>query len=185
MDTMKIAPGIYQYTAIDDCSRYKVIGIYPRRSATFTLAFLDDLMYEMPFPIQRIQTDRGREFFATSVQERLMEYGIKFRPIKPRSPYLNGKVERTQKTDLQEFYSNVDIHYPMPFDLAKEWQHQYNWFRGHGGLNGLTPEERLLQLSTVTPIHEEVEPFYNPAKEHIQLQNYADEMKLRNMKGCL
>ena len=30
MDTCKIAPGIYQYTAIDDCSRYKVLGVYSR-----------------------------------------------------------------------------------------------------------------------------------------------------------
>ena len=48
----------------------------------------------MPFPIQRFQTDRGREFFAVKVQERLKEYGIKFRPNKPASPHLNGKVER-------------------------------------------------------------------------------------------
>ncbi|EKI30016.1 integrase core domain protein, partial [Escherichia coli ARS4.2123] len=51
----------------------------------------------MPFPIQRSQTDRGREFFAVKVQERLKEYGIKFRPNKPASPHLNGKVERSQK----------------------------------------------------------------------------------------
>lgn len=58
---------------------------------------------EMPFPIQRIQTDRGNEFFAYKVQELLMEWGIKFRPNKPASPHLNGKVERSQKTDLAEF----------------------------------------------------------------------------------
>ncbi len=57
----------------------------------------------MPFAIQRIQTDRGKEFFAYSVQDRLMEWGIKFRPIKPGSSHLNGKVERTQRTDLDEF----------------------------------------------------------------------------------
>jgi len=66
----------------------------------------------MPFAIQRIQTDRGKEFFAYCFQERLMEYGIKFRPIKPRLPHLNGKVERTQRTDLDEFYSTVDINDP-------------------------------------------------------------------------
>jgi len=37
-------------------------------------------MDEMPFPMQRIQTDRGREFIAVKDQENLMEFGIKFRP---------------------------------------------------------------------------------------------------------
>lgn len=41
MDVCKIAPGIYQYTAIDDCSRYKVLGVYPRRNAKSTLSFLE------------------------------------------------------------------------------------------------------------------------------------------------
>ena len=68
MDVCKIAPALYQYTAIDDCSRWKVMGLYPRRSATSTLSFLDRLLEEMPFPIQRIQTDRGLEFFAEAVQ---------------------------------------------------------------------------------------------------------------------
>ena len=41
LDTMKIANGFYQYTAVDDCSRFRVLGLYPRRSAKYTLAFLD------------------------------------------------------------------------------------------------------------------------------------------------
>ena len=69
IDTCKIAPGIYQYTAIDDCSRFRVLEIYTRRTAANTLEFLDKMMEEFPFPIQRIQSDRGREFFAIAVQE--------------------------------------------------------------------------------------------------------------------
>jgi transposase InsO family protein len=58
--------------------------------------FLDKIVEEMPFAIQRIQTDRGREFFDAKVQRRLLDWAIKFRPTKPRSPQLNGKVERAQ-----------------------------------------------------------------------------------------
>ena len=72
MDTCKIAPGIYQYTAIDDCSRYRVLDVFNRRSAANTLIFIDKVIEEMPFPIQRIQTDRGTEFFAEKVQRKLM-----------------------------------------------------------------------------------------------------------------
>ncbi|MEN5379357.1 DDE-type integrase/transposase/recombinase [Sphingobacterium kitahiroshimense] len=86
IDVCKIAPGIYHYTAIDDCSRFKVLQLFPRRTATSTLKFLDTLLEQMPFAIQSIQTYRGKEFFAYSVQDRLMEWGIKFRPIKPGSP---------------------------------------------------------------------------------------------------
>lgn len=62
MDVCKIAPGLYHYVAVDDCTRYRVLGLFPRRGAAHTIAFLERVMEEMPFPIQRVQTDRGREF---------------------------------------------------------------------------------------------------------------------------
>lgn len=100
MDTCKVSPGLYQYTAVDDCTRYQAIRLYPSRTAVNTLLFLECVIDEMPFPVQRIQTDRGMEFTAYKVQDRLLELGIKFRPVRPASPHLNGKVERAQRTDL-------------------------------------------------------------------------------------
>lgn len=148
LDTCKIAPGIYQYTAVDDCTRFRVLEIYKRRTATNTLKFLDKIMEEFPFPIQRIQTDRGREFFAEKVQLKMMEFCIKFRPVKPASPHLNGKVERSQKTDLEEFYAITDM---SNFEKLKEelgyWQFFYNWQRPHSSLNGKTPSQVDSELS--------------------------------------
>ena len=72
--------------------------LYKRRTAENTLDFMIE---QFSFPIQRTQCDRRREFFAVKVQEKLMKYSIKFRPIKPRSPHLNGKVERSQQTDFR------------------------------------------------------------------------------------
>jgi transposase-like protein len=69
MDTMKVKLGIYQHTAVDDCSSFLVVGLYPRRTAANTLHFLEKVMDEMSFSVQRIKTDRGREFFAYKVQE--------------------------------------------------------------------------------------------------------------------
>lgn len=128
MGTCKIAPEIYQYTAVDDCTRYRVIRCYSRLTAANTLDFVDNVIDEMPFPNQRIQTDRGREFFAEKVQKMLMEYGIKFRPNKPASPHLNGKVERSQKTDKSEFYPTIDLGVGLGKldQLLAEWQHHYN-----------------------------------------------------------
>ena len=168
MDTMKIARGVYQYTAIDDCSRLRVLAVYPRRNACNALLFLHRVIEEMPLPIQRIQTDRGGEFFAESVQRRLMSECIKFRPIPPRSPHLNGKVERSQLTDLNEFWSH---HAPAEDEIDRhieEWQFDYNWRRPHGSLGGKTPVDRIAEVSGITPLAEQVESAYGKRKERIR-----------------
>lgn len=138
IDTCKIASGFYQYTAIDDCTRIRYLALFDRRTAANSLLFLEQIIEEMQFPIQRIQTDRGLEFFAYKFQERLKKYAIKFRPIKLRSPHLNGKVERSQRTDSEEFYPTADL---QDFELSqklRDWQDYYNEFRTHDSLNGKT-----------------------------------------------
>jgi transposase InsO family protein len=182
IDVCKIAPALYQYTAIDDCSRWKLLGLYPRRSATSTLGFLGRLLEEMPFPIQRLQTDRGLEFFAEAVQRRLIGWGIKFRPIKPRSPHLNGKVERTQRTDLEEFWATVDPKSPDLRQRLDEWQHFWNWHRPHTALGGRSPIDRVCELTAITPSAEAVDAAYDPAKERIRVANYATDTTLARVK---
>ena len=144
------------------------------------------MVEQFPFPIQRIQSDRGREFFAYKVQEKLMEYSIKFRPIKPASPHLNGKVERSQKTDLEEFYATADLtNFEALKEELKEWQFFYNWQRPHGSLSGKTPSQYSSELSNETPFWDEIIAAYDPKKEHIQEQNYYIEMAIRKLKPCL
>ncbi len=175
MDTCKIASGLYQYTAIDDCTRYQVLRLYSRRTAANTLLFLECVTEEMPFPIQRIQTDRGTEFTAYEVQDRLLEWGIKFRPVRPASPHLNGKVERVQSTDLVEFYSVIDMSNRTLEELdlpLAEWQHYYNWERIHGSI-GKTPVEKWLALMNATPLHEEVSAEFDPEKEAAPIRSYS------------
>ncbi len=183
MDTCKIGPSLYQYTSVDDCTRYRVLRLYSRRTAANTLDFIDYVIEEMPFPIQRFQTDRGREFFAVKVQEKLKEYGIKFCPNKPASPHLNGKVERSQKTDKAEFYATIDISTGGLKEQLAEWQHYYNWERLHSAHNGKTPMERYFELAEQTPYSDAVLANYQPNEEHIQEQNY--KLELRKLKRCL
>jgi len=168
MDTIKISPGLYQYTAIDDCTRYQVIALFSRRTAANTLKFLEQVIEEMPFPIQRIQTDRGREFTAYPVRDTLLAWGIKWRPNRPGAPHLNGKVERVQKTDLREFYAVTDLSRP---DLAEElacFQHYYNWDRIHGSL-GMAPMERYFQLSPKVPYSDEIAGWFDETSERERL----------------
>ncbi|WP_128548876.1 IS481 family transposase [Larkinella soli] len=172
MDVCKIMNGMYQYTAIDDCSRYKVVKLYSRRTAANSVDFLKYAISKMPFPFQRIQTDRGQEFFAYLFQDWLHDHHIKFRPIKPRSPHLNGKVERTQQTDLQEFYALQNLKDPSLSQLLAEWQTFYNFQRPHSSLKGKTPADIVYELLPLTPTWEEVFLRFDPAKEHIRDQSY-------------
>lgn len=185
MDTCQIAPGLYQYTALDDCTRVRVLALYPRRSAANSWLLLEKVLEEMQFPVQRLQTDRGKEFFADKFQEKLKEYGIKFRPIKPRSPHLNGKVERSQRTALAEFYATADVQDPHLSEKLAEWQDYYNEFRPHGSLGGKTPWERGWELAGQRPLTDEVEARYDATREHLRLQNYREDLSWQKLKRAL
>ena len=115
----------------------------------------------------------------------MMEYGIKFRPNKPGSPHLNGKVERSQKTDKTEFYATVDITSENLQDQLAEWQHYYNWLRPHSALKGKTPMERYFELSEETPFSDEVQNQYNPSDERIQNANYKGDLEIAKLKRSL
>lgn len=105
VDVTKTRQGCYQLSAVDDCARLKVLRIYESKTAKNSVLFLYEMIEGFGIPIQRIQTDWGSEFFNDRFQKELMEHFIKYRHIRPRSPHLNGKVERGQQTDKAEFYS--------------------------------------------------------------------------------
>jgi len=154
MDVTKLRPKAYQFTAIDDCTKLKVIRVYPNKKAESAIHFLGEVLSSFYFPVQRIQTDWGTEFFNYKFQEELHEHFIKFRPIKPRSPHLNGKVERTQQTDKSEFWRFIDVTDPSLDlnSLAKEWEKFYNHKRPHSSLDGKTPSQKLKEVEKYIPI---------------------------------
>ena len=114
-----------------------------------------------------------------------MDYCIKFRPIKPHSPHLNGKVERSQKTDMQEFYSTVSLDDLGLEGKLEQWQFHYNWHRPHDDLNGKAPINKCCELNSKTLIYENVEAQYYHSKERIQEPNYWLDLKLIKLKPCL
>lgn len=57
MDVTKIRPKCYQFTAVDDCTRLRVLRLYPAKTAANAVLFFNELLRTFPFPIQRIQTD--------------------------------------------------------------------------------------------------------------------------------
>jgi transposase InsO family protein len=143
----------YQYTAIDDCTRVRVLRIYPRNDQKTAIQFLDYVAEKLPFRIECIQTDNDAEFQGT-FHWHVLDRGIGHVYIRPATPRLNGKVERSHRIDAEEFYRMLDGVVIDDTDLFNdklaEWENFYNFERPHGGLNGQTPYERLLQ-KTKTP----------------------------------
>jgi transposase InsO family protein len=111
-----------------------------------------------------------------------MDEAIRFRPIPPRSPHLNGKVERVQRTTLEEFWPTVDPKARDTADRLAEWVHHYNWHRQHESLNGSTPIDRVCERASKTPLQSEVCDAYDPAKERLQVWHHAVELALRALK---
>ncbi|MEW2386620.1 IS481 family transposase [Micromonospora sp. NPDC047707] len=138
----------YQFTAIDDCTRLRVLRIYPRGDQKTAIEFLDYVLQRLPFRVEVIQTDNGAEF-QTSFHWHVLDKGIAHTYIKPASPHLNGKVERSHRIDAEEFYRMLDgvvIDDTGVFnDKLQEWEDYYNYHRPHGSLDGQTPYERLKQ----------------------------------------
>ena len=58
---------------------------------------------------------------------------------KPAAPHLNGKVERSQRTDLEEFWATADLSSPNLEKQLDNWQVYYDEFRPHGSLREQTP----------------------------------------------
>jgi transposase InsO family protein len=173
IDVTKVAPGKYQFTAIDDCTRLRVLRIYPRKTAQCAIHFLGEMLEDFGFPIRVIQTDWGAEFFNDAFQEELMEHYIKFRPIKPRSQHLNGKVERSHQSDKAEFYVSMDKNDPRFSEKVIEWQRFYNTKQPHSALGGKTPSERFLELEKKIPIQPEVTREYWAHYEEVLPRNTA------------
>ena len=107
----------YQYTAVDECSRWTYRYMYDELSTYSSVQFLHRLVKECPFQIKRIQTDNGIEFTKqlktndpknlTSFELGLKAYGIEYQRIRIATPRHNGKVERQQRIDQARFYNSL------------------------------------------------------------------------------
>ncbi len=148
VDTLDVRPlpgvDFKHFTAHDVISRWNVLGIYNRATATNATRFLDELQTRMPFPVRAIQVDGGSEFEAIFEAE-CQKRGIKLFVLPPRSPKLNGGVERAHRTHTEEFYEITDNSFEfaeISEDLLK-WEHTYNTIRPHQALGYLTPAKFL------------------------------------------
>jgi len=151
VDTLDLRPlpGVVlkQFTARDVVSRWDVLMAASQASAHSASRFLDVFQERMPFPIRAIQVDGGSEFQAV-FEEACQRRGIRLFVLPPRSPKLNGHVERANRTHTEEFYEVADL----PWSVAElnqhalAWERVYNTVRPHQALGYKTPKQFLEEL---------------------------------------
>lgn len=120
--TMCVANGqkYYQYTAVDECSRWTYREMYDEHSTFSSVQFLVNLVKKSPFLIREIQTDNGAEFTNALLvkkcqtkslfEELLDKFGIIYHRIRVATPRHNGKVERQHRIDQARFYNKMRMY---------------------------------------------------------------------------
>ena len=111
-DLVKYGKRLYQWTAIDECTRMRFVYGFEEHSQENSVKFLQMLIKAFPFKIQTVQTDNGTEFTYKYICEgvespfdiELRKLGIAHKLIPPRTPWHNGKVERSHRNDQRYFY---------------------------------------------------------------------------------
>lgn len=151
LDTLHIAPlpgeRRWQFTARDVVSRWDVVEAHRRATSQAAEMFLATMQARFPFRVRALQIDGGSEFKAF-FEKACQRLRISLYLLPPRSPKLNGYVERANGTHRQEFYECVA---DCPWEVTelnrrlREWEYVYNHVRPHQALNYLTPAEYLTQ----------------------------------------
>lgn len=109
-----IGKKFYQYTAIDEYSRFRYLEAFEEYSSYSSAIFLEHLLKAFKFPIHCVQTDNGMEFTKrlcvgrqtpTMFEKALQKHGIEHKLIRPYTPRHNGKVERSHRKDNEYFYA--------------------------------------------------------------------------------
>lgn len=105
----------YQYTAIDEYSRFRYLEAFEEHSSYTSAVFLEHMLKVFKFPVECVQTDNGMEFTKrlgssenptpTLFEASLKQRGIRHKLIKPYTPRHNGKVERSHRKDNEYFYA--------------------------------------------------------------------------------
>ena len=147
---------VFQFGAIDCFTRKRVVDLAPSLTSEEGARFLHKVFSGFPFPVQAIQSDGGAEFLGdftkTATELRLTHYFNR-----PYYPQGNGRIERSFRTDNDEFYHVQDL--PADFGGLKNalltWNHRYESWRLHQALGYLTPDQFYQQWLSRQPQRKE------------------------------
>ena len=146
----------YQYTAIDEYTRQRVLWASKEHSTYASAQFIDIVISKFKYKIKCIQTDNGAEFTnklipqknnkETLFEKKLKELGIEHKLIRPRTPRHNGKVERSHRKDQERFYfKRVFMSFEDFKEKLRHWSREYNNFPMKP-LNWKSPNEKYLEF---------------------------------------
>jgi len=144
VDTVDVRPRpgviLKHFTAADVVSRWSVAEVAGTATASVAVRVLDALATRLPYPVRAIQVDGGSEFMA-EFEAACQARGIRLFVLPPRSPKLNGCVERTNRTWREEFYACTSAASTVGAlgAAAREWETVYNTIRPHQALGYHTP----------------------------------------------
>ena len=153
VDTMHLTPlpGLERrhFTAVDVVSRWSVCGVRSCATAGTARDFLAEVQARLPFPVRALQVDGGSEFMA-EFEAACAERDIALFVLPPRSPKLNGHVERANGTHRREVWQlyDGDLELPPLQAALRAWEEAYNQVRPHQALGYQTPAECLAALGT-------------------------------------
>jgi transposase InsO family protein len=147
---------VFQFGAIDCFTRKRVVDLAPSLTSEEGARFLRKVISGFPFPVQAIQSDGGSEFLGdftkTAAELRLTHYFNR-----PYYPQGNGRIERSFRTDNDEFYHVYDLpaHFGGLKDALLAWNHRYESWRLHQALGYLTPDQFYQQWLSQQPQRKE------------------------------
>ena len=150
VDTMDVRPlpgvAFKHFAARDVVSKWDVVEASSRATASSAARFITSVINRMPFTVKAIQVDGGSEF-QSIFEETCQHLGVRLFVLPPRSPKLNGHVERSNRTHTEEFYEVTDSEFDLPAlnPALLHWEMVYNTVRPHQALNYLTPHQYLMQ----------------------------------------
>jgi transposase InsO family protein len=162
VDTLDVRPlsnvHFKHFTARDMNSRWDVVEAYRSATAGNASKFLDTLIERAPFPVRGIQVDGGSEFMA-QFEQACADKDIRLFVLPPRSPKLNGHVERAQRTHTEEFYDLYmgELDLKSVNEALRDWEDFYNMVRPHHSLDLQTPAEYLYKN------HSDLAPVQKPS----------------------
>ena len=152
----RIDGGFFQYTFIDEYSRFRIIKAYKEHSTYSSSDFVRYVVNCFPYAIECIQTDNGCEFTnrlnrtcstkPTLFENTLKALGIRHKLIKPYTPRHNGKVERSHRKDNEYFYARHKFYSFTDFEnQLAVWIRKYNNFPMRP-LNWRSPKDVLFSF---------------------------------------
>ena len=107
----------YQYTVIEEASRKRFISAYKEQSSYSSVDFFKRAIIFFGYAPETIQTDNGSEFNHTQNTTRIHpfdvfcnEIHVQHKTIRPKTPWHNGKVERSHRNDQQRFYNYLKFY---------------------------------------------------------------------------